>query len=246
MSCLLGQAQEQGMEFETASVRPAKPLTQNPERATRAPSRQATPMLNSKRVVYRSVSLAVLIRDAFGVQEMQIQGPGWISTELYDLEAKVADDAPAGQVPAMLRKLLADRFRLVAHFATTSDAGYALVVSKGGAKLAETPAAESRVTRRETRLDGLYTWKATTMEQFATSLWPHLHRPVIDATSLSGVYDIQLYADPVTMGGASSDVRSEYPSVFVAINEVGLELEPRAIPIKHLVIDSALKVPVAN
>jgi len=65
------------------------------------------------------------------------KAPGWLSSDLYSIEAR-ADGAP-GQ-PAMLgpmmQALLEDRFHLKLHRETRSGAAYELTVAKGGSKLA--------------------------------------------------------------------------------------------------------------
>jgi uncharacterized protein (TIGR03435 family) len=39
---------------------------------------------------------------------------------------------------------------------------------------------------------------------------------------------------------------TDVPSIFTAIRELGLSLEARKAPVKHLVIDKAQKVPIPN
>src|SRR6185503_12962292 len=62
-------------------------------------------------------TLPELMRAAYGLREdAQISGgPNWVSTERFDVEAKAPADAPPAQVQAMLKALLADRFKLTTH-----------------------------------------------------------------------------------------------------------------------------------
>jgi uncharacterized protein (TIGR03435 family) len=44
--------------------------------------------------------------------------PKWVSTDRFDIEAKAEGDPNKDEMRLMLRSLLADRFKLVAHFET--------------------------------------------------------------------------------------------------------------------------------
>jgi uncharacterized protein (TIGR03435 family) len=80
-----------------------------------------------------------------------------------------------------------------------------------------------------------------------------LDRPVIDRTNLKGPFDFRLhytvdpraYVNPGGPGGpdvtrsAASDPSG--PSIFTAVQEIGLELEASKGPVEVLVIDSGRK-----
>jgi uncharacterized protein (TIGR03435 family) len=57
--------------------------------------------------------------------------------ELFDISATMPPSASEGQVPEMLRALLADRFKLVVHRESKETSIYALVVGKDGLKMKE-------------------------------------------------------------------------------------------------------------
>jgi uncharacterized protein (TIGR03435 family) len=90
-------------------------------------------------------------------------GPDWLDTEPYHFEAKAENpDADEDQIWAMVRTLLADRFKLVAHRETHEAQVYTLVVGKNGSKMQETEgqktisAGRDRVrwsSRKQTRRD---------------------------------------------------------------------------------------------
>jgi uncharacterized protein (TIGR03435 family) len=63
-------------------------------------------------------------------------GPDWIDSEPYYLEAR-AESPEAGpeQIRAMLKTLLADRFKLAVHREAQEGQVYDLVVGKNGPKL---------------------------------------------------------------------------------------------------------------
>ena len=96
-----------------------------------------------------SVTLRMLIRTAFGVEDSQIFGaPNWLNSEKYDIEArmdsavadrlrKISEDQRNIERRRMLQALLADRFKLTLHRETKQMGVYVLVIAKNGPKLQE-------------------------------------------------------------------------------------------------------------
>ena len=91
-----------------------------------------------------TISAKMLIMLAYEVKDFQISGtPTWAVSQAYDIDAK-EDSATAArlqqlppeqriaQARLMLQSLLADRFHLVFHHATTQAPMFSLVVSKPG------------------------------------------------------------------------------------------------------------------
>src|ERR1700748_3932336 len=71
-------------------------------------------VLRGGRYVNRDATMLNLIVAAYGVSEDNIAGgPGWISSDLFDVIAKVPDGTTQSTANLMLRTLLADRFGLV-------------------------------------------------------------------------------------------------------------------------------------
>lgn len=94
------------------------------------------------RLTATNMPLRALITFAYQLQQAQlVGGPGWMTSDRFDIVAKMdGDPAPvapgAGPDPLMLamRSLLADRFKLVTHKETRDLDVYALVVAKPGGK----------------------------------------------------------------------------------------------------------------
>jgi bla regulator protein blaR1 len=94
-------------------------------------------------ISFRGAPVRMVLETAFGVDDNHIVGPpAWVTTRLYDIEAKVApEDAPklerlrSTDQNAMLIPLLTERFNLKYHHDTRERPIYALVVAKGGLKL---------------------------------------------------------------------------------------------------------------
>ena len=93
------------------------------------------------RFIATNVSLRILIRNAYQLQDFQISGgPSWMTSDRFDINAKVPDDVrppppgPPGSGPGplqlMLRNLLAERFKLVLHKETKDSPIYALILAR--------------------------------------------------------------------------------------------------------------------
>jgi uncharacterized protein (TIGR03435 family) len=79
--------------------------------------------------------LAELIRLAYEVKPYQVSGPDWMTAQRFDVTATLPDGATKDEVPAMLRALLADRFKLAEHREKKDRPVYTLIEGKGGSKL---------------------------------------------------------------------------------------------------------------
>jgi len=90
-------------------------------------------------------------------------------------------------------------------------------------------------------------------------LWRFLDHPIVDATDLKGRYDFTLdvgFGDMLALARAAGmNVPIQAPpgamdpgnsSVFTAIQQYGLKLEPRKAPINMLIIDHVEKTPSDN
>jgi uncharacterized protein (TIGR03435 family) len=93
-------------------------------------------VLRGGRYVNRDATMLNLIAAAYGVSEDGIAGgPGWLSSDLFDVVAKVPDGTTMATANVMLKNLLTERFRLVINNGTRPAPRYVLTVGKGGSKL---------------------------------------------------------------------------------------------------------------
>ncbi len=244
------------LEFEVASVR----LVNRP-----VPAHPYNLEINHGILTADAIPLKIIIGQAFqpvliqktpdgdtiirGYPPFRIQGgPDWIDTERYDVRAKAGNpDATREEVRAMLRTLLADRFKLASHKETRQLPVYLLVMGKNRQKLKEADADEQvessfrvesgkcHLTCRNTQIGGLI-----------NRLGGLLGKPVLDKTGLAGRYDFMLEwatdtpsgtagAGPPQLNGAPSDPG---PSLLAAVQEqLGLKLEASKGPVEIMVID---------
>ena len=163
----------------------------------------------------QGVPARMLLRFAFGVEfDRMIGVPAWTTSNRFDIEAKVApEDAPklekltADQRRSMLLPLLAERFNLKYHHETRELPMYALVVAKGGPKLAESKELEPgpsesgaagtqkgplNLRGRTSMMPGRIESHGSTMDMLAHSLYSPLGRTIVDKTGLTGNYDYTL------------------------------------------------------
>jgi uncharacterized protein (TIGR03435 family) len=131
------------LSFDVATVKPAAPLDMQrmaaDVRAGRVP--KLGPEIGATRATYTYMSLADLIALAYNLRAYQISGPGWLGNERFDIEATIPEGATKDDAPAMLRALLEERFKLVAHQAQEEQKVLALVVGKSGPKMKESATA---------------------------------------------------------------------------------------------------------
>jgi uncharacterized protein (TIGR03435 family) len=249
--------------FEVATVKPAPPPTDG-----RLMVRMGG---DPGRLDYNNVSFRELLKAAYKVKDAQIMGPDWMSSERYNIVAKLPDGATRDQVPAMLQTLLVERFKLKLHKDQKVMPTYALLVAKSGSKL-EKAEGEGRL-RMMMGPKGRQMSGTTNMDNLANTLSNFMDRPVTDLTELKGYYnvDLQWSGDERPMGmmrgpgpgpggtggpgGAASDGGeggphdefADAPSIFTALQDkLGLRLEPRKDPVDVIIIDNAEKVPTEN
>jgi uncharacterized protein (TIGR03435 family) len=157
-----GQAAQTKLSFEVATIRPSAPL----DRGKLAAELQAGkmpllgPHISAARAQYIYMPLKDLIALAYNMRNYQVTGPDWMSTERFDIEAKIPDGANKDDAPIMLRTLLEERFKLSAHKETADHKVLALMVGKNGAKLKRSTKAAEPVDEdaplkpNETVMDG--------------------------------------------------------------------------------------------
>jgi uncharacterized protein (TIGR03435 family) len=80
----------------------------------------------------------MLIARAYDVKDYQIQGPGWLDGERFDIVAKVPPGATKEQFNVMFQNLLIERFKMEVHKDKKDLPIFTLSVGKNGPKLKAT------------------------------------------------------------------------------------------------------------
>jgi uncharacterized protein (TIGR03435 family) len=249
-------AQPDARRFEVASIKPSAPGVQDMGGISGAAPEQ-----------FRTVNapLERIILYAFGRRDYQLVGaPDWIRSERFDITAKYPAGHSPAQVPAMVRALLEDRFKLKTHVETREGPVYALVLGRADGKLGpdlkrpnvdcEAELAKQTGTRiimagtpcsAATYAEGLdrLIWGGNrTMAQLAAMLSAPAGRDVLDRTGLTGTFDARLRWRPdagLTTAPDAQLTPNAGVSLFTAVQEqLGLKLESTRAPLEVLVIDS--------
>ena len=235
--------------FEVASIKPADPDSQGGRYIT---------MPSPNRFVVRNYTLRRLVGAAYNLNPRQISGgPAWAESDRYDILAQTPGSIRPSldEQMEMLKKLLAERFKLVFHREAKELSAYALTIAKGGMMMKESTApgdapAEliNTVFPDHIRLPA----RNATMAQFASMMQRAvLDRPMLDRTGLSGKYDFDLEwaYDETQFGGQLPAVNSDAPprpDLFAALRQqLGLKLEATRGSVQVVVIDSVER-PSAN
>jgi uncharacterized protein (TIGR03435 family) len=233
--------------FEVASVKPN----------TSGSTSSSVNIDQGGRLTGKNQTVRNLVRNAWNLQPYQmVGGPDWISTDHFDLLAKIADadmgpDWRPRSEDIMLRvqSLLEDRFKLVTHRETRELPAYALVILRPDGKLGDklkshtgecgspdrAPAnGRNCGTNMNTtpQIAGV-TGTGISMETFARNLAGVAGRFVVDRTGLTGLFDLDFEFTP--------DQSADTPgaSLFTALQEqLGLKLDAQRAPVEVLVIDS--------
>jgi bla regulator protein blaR1 len=137
----------------------------------------------------------------------------------------------------MLRTLLADRLKLVAHRETQELQAYTLVIGKNGSKMQEAKQGNKNYINW-TGL-GHVEFTECNMLGLINVLSGVLGSPVIDGTGLKGLYSFELeFADPRVLQATGAPEGDARPTLFAAVqDQLGLKLESGKGPAEVLVID---------
>lgn len=251
-----------GPAFEVAAVRPS--IVENTRRF-------GIWMDPSGRLEAHAVSVEFLFGQAYGEDAgkrnvMMDRGvPKWVGSEEFDVNAKV-DEAYMGGwetlsdgqrmevVRPMLRRLLADRFKVRYRVEMRKTPVYALVQAKGGAHVTEVPAPvamEGDPNKATAKWFADHPGKAMpggimcggdkcignavrmsdAIGQIAASSLAD--RMVMDETGLKGYYDFSFrFAQPQENEGTPMQAVED---------DLGMRLEPRSVEMKTYVIEAAEK-----
>jgi uncharacterized protein (TIGR03435 family) len=188
-----------------------------------------------------NVTVRHLMWQAYGVNDFQIVGgPGWMATERYDIIARAGDNATPERLRAMLRRLLADRFRLDVEQTTRDRQIYALMRARPDGMLGpQLRAAGGDCAQPEQKGcgakvgDGTLISRGMTMSRLAGELGGWVDTLVQDRTDLPGAFELELSWSPDLQSDASRG------SLFAALREqLGLKLEPMRAAVPALVVRS--------
>jgi len=225
-----------------------------------------------------------LLSTAYRLKLFQIKGPDWISTERYDINAKLPAGVSPEKLPEMLQTLLNDRFALRVHRDQNEMPVYALLIGKPPLKLREAavdndapPPTSVQVTGTGSAsgvavnlgngssyslAGGKFDAKKIAAPQIAAVLERFTDRPMVDLTALKGAYDFDFPVTPEDMqtlmirAAVAAGVQLPAQALRLldgggnpiegSVEQLGLKLEARRMPIEIIVVDQIQKTPTEN
>jgi uncharacterized protein (TIGR03435 family) len=222
------------------------------------------------RIVSRGQRSSVLISRAYGVRGTRlIGGPDWVRSDPYTIETTATGKPDDAQLKAMLRQMLSERYKLVVHTERRDMPTYVLTVARPGRlgpnlKPRVPPCERDKPVAPETislpmpepsgaarpprpcgtRMAGGRILSAVgitmqTLAQAIDSYW--LNEPVIDATGLTGEYDVLLtnivnqWTNNPLKAEADDPDAARLPVALE--DQLGLKLELRREPADVVIID---------
>jgi uncharacterized protein (TIGR03435 family) len=207
-----------------------------------------------------NVPVRAIISSAWGVPtDRVLNAPDWTTVERYMMEAVSPVPEPSQeQIRQMVRELLRDRFKLIAHTEKRDLPVYLLTVlrpdgqlgprmrrseidcldpeaRKKAAAAIAAAAADGRIACGLRFEEGRYLGGGSASSVFEPLLTSATGRPVLDRTGLQGRYDFELRW-AATLGGDAPP--GDAVSIFTAVQEqLGLKLDSAAAPLDVVVID---------
>lgn len=196
-------------------------------------------------------------------QAMLANLPEWIATDRYAIEARAEGSPTKDQMRLMVQSLLAERFKLAAHFETRIFSAFALTLAKPGKTGPKLRPHSEGVPCEGTPDDRVFPpvcdvvmvnvdanniakggSRNTTMALLAGLLpgMGRLDHPVVDRTGLTGRFDFTIEFAPEFSRPSSpaGDPEPELPGprfIDALREQLGLKLESTRAPLLLLVID---------
>ena len=229
----LGASRPVSAQFEVVSIRPYV------SQGDPAKERSALDFPPGGRFFATNVTVTKLIRFAFeGEKERVLGAPGWADTLRYNIEAKTAGgvEVTRENIAELLLPLLVSRFGLQFHRETHEASEYQLEIAKNGFQLQpDTRDGKSHMSENSDGASIVMNATKLPLSGLAASLARYLGRPVLDKTGIAGDYDFDLKWSP------DQAMDSANPSIFAALQQIGLRLVSTKGPVEMISVDRVEK-----
>ena len=215
--------------------------------------------------IYTAVNMPLrrIVATAYELQleGFRLVGDQALLSDRFDITATFPESATARDVPAMLRTLLAERFKLAVHTETRDASVFALVLARRdgrlGPKLRQAAldcvaaAAGGRAIPQpepgqppvcESEISDSIKGRGQPLSSLARMLTVFVQRRVEDKTGLSGGFDFELQFEGAAAGPG---VDSSSALVTALQEQLGLRLESIRAPVEFVVVDH-IEAPTAN
>jgi uncharacterized protein (TIGR03435 family) len=228
--------------FTTAIIKPGKP--DHPDKGF---------AVQPGRLAAANITLNDLISIAYDIHPKQLIGaPSWVATDKFDITAQFSGkgEPSSSQLQSLVRKLLAERFKLSFHRDKKELLVYALSTARTGPKLTRSVANSNQSPGLYLQDLGKLKANNATMHDFVDAMqYSVLDRPVLDRTGIAGRYAFTLNWTPDESQFRRwraliphSTGTKALPPLSVAIQEqLGLKFDSAMASAEILVIDHVEK-----
>jgi uncharacterized protein (TIGR03435 family) len=250
-------------KFAAAAITPCQTFSHRPVPET--PGRLQTGCTTVQRFVQQAYGLFAGGHMNEGSSLTVTGGPGWTTSDLYQIDAKADGQGQAMMHGPMLQSFLEDRLKLKLHRETRKVPVYALAVADGGPNLRpfqgsctprdfdNPPSPADCATARAS--GSSVDMKAATMADLCTAFSVFLGRHVVDETGIVGRFNMHLDLSAEDRGllyrarslPAMSDPTTPPPppvllqAAKIAMKKLGLNIDPSNGPDEFIIIDSVAK-----
>jgi uncharacterized protein (TIGR03435 family) len=238
---LAARGQTAGPAFEVATVKPSPALMKY----------SGFQFPGGGRFEASQETVKAMVAFAYEVRDFYVSGgPGWAGTDRFEIVAKADASATPAQMRAMLRTLLAERFKLAVRRETKEATTYQLVVAKDGVKSSGLTESSQKIGGIRFLGRGQIEGLGSTTSGLANYLQTLLDQVVVDKTGLTGNYDFKLAwtpdesqaGKPGAQAGLANGTEPGGPSIFTALQEqLGLKLEASKGPVETMVLEHVEK-----
>ena len=250
-AAVFGQSAGPGPKFEIADVHVSHSL-----RAMRGG------FYAGGRYELRNATMVELIGVAWSIDADKVAGgPGWLTTDRFDVIAAAPSDSTPAMLKTMLQGLLKERFKLAVHTGAREFPAYAIAVgNKPLLKPAEgTQESGCKVQERDPKPGEPLPFRCRniTMAAFADAI-PRLFgafqyllgNPVVDQTGLKGAWNFDFkfsYRMSAAMLSRLGFQAADTITLFDAFEkQLGLRLDPVKVPMPVIAVDSVNESPTEN
>jgi uncharacterized protein (TIGR03435 family) len=260
-------------EFEVASIKAVPPRAGHnpPDPGSGGPGTSSPSLFRCA-----NCTLATLISRAWDLQPYEFPGRGALSTNNFEVMARIPEGATPDQFRVMLQNLLKQRFGLAVHLDIRTLRGYQLVQGPKGAPLkavdSDASAHGAWGGHGNDSHNGLVVFgefarfqvEQQPVAALARAIADQVNAPVEDKTGLTGLYDFSLRWNNGNGGSAAqhsdafrsmhegltpggSGFSESTPSLSEALHSLGLKLAAtERVSVRVLVVEHVEPTPTAN
>jgi uncharacterized protein (TIGR03435 family) len=226
-------------------------------------ARRVGPVVADGLFQMRNATILDMISAAYGLDSRKVNGgPQWLDWDRFDINALAPPDSTAESQKAMLRTVLADRFKLVSHPGTQpvntwvlsasaapkmakaqADGGSCQIDTKASVDPGQTGDANNPISAPLRTFSCADVSMSGFAAQLATLAPSYLQgAPTVDQTGLTGGWTFRLTMTPMAVAAP----RPGGITLEAALKQLGLGLTQKAVAADVLVVDAVSETPTPN